>query len=64
MIFQPLEDEITFQLINSVLKGKIYYSLEVLSALRKTVADQLLITRREKEVWKAVKIPTILVHKK
>lgn len=65
--------------INSVLKGKIYYSLEVFSALRKPVPDQLLITRREKEVLLLVaegltnaqiseklfiSIPTVNTHRK
>jgi DNA-binding NarL/FixJ family response regulator len=36
--------------INSVFKGKVYYSFEVLSSLRKPEPNQLLITRREKEV--------------
>ncbi|WP_316834886.1 response regulator transcription factor [Pedobacter nutrimenti] len=36
--------------INSVLKGKVYYSFEVLSSLRKPEPNQFLITRREKEV--------------
>ncbi len=65
--------------INSVLKGKIYYSLEVLSALRKPAPDQLLITRREKEVLLLVaegltnaeiseklfiSVPTVNTHRK
>jgi len=65
--------------INSVLKGKIYYSLEVLSALRKPEPAQLLITRREKEVLLLVaegltnteiadklfiSVPTVNTHRK
>ncbi|SMC42228.1 response regulator [Pedobacter africanus] len=65
--------------INSVLRGKIYYSLEVFSALRKPVPDQLLITRREKEVLLLVaegltnaqiseklfiSVPTVNTHRK
>lgn len=65
--------------ISSVLKGKIYYSLEVLSALRKPMPDQLLITRREKEVLLLVaegltnaeiseklfiSVPTVNTHRK
>lgn len=36
--------------INTVLKGKVYYSQEAFSSLRKPEPHQLLITRREKEV--------------
>ena len=36
--------------INCAQKGKVYYSFEVLSSLRKPTPNQLLITRREKEV--------------
>lgn len=65
--------------INSVLKGKTYYSLEVLSALRKPTPNQLLITRREKEVLLLIaegltnaeiaeklfiSIPTVNTHRK
>ena len=65
--------------INSVSKGKVYYSLEVLSALRKPVPSQLLITRREKEVLLLIaegltnaeisaklfiSIPTVNTHRK
>jgi DNA-binding NarL/FixJ family response regulator len=65
--------------INSVLKGKVYYSFEVLSALRKPAPSQLLITRREKEVLLLIaegltntaiaeklfiSIPTVNTHRK
>ncbi|NII82697.1 response regulator transcription factor [Pedobacter riviphilus] len=65
--------------INSVLKGKVYYSFEVLSALRKPEPTQLLITRREKEVLLLIaegltnaaiaeklfiSIPTVNTHRK
>jgi DNA-binding NarL/FixJ family response regulator len=65
--------------INTVLKGKVYYSFEVLSALRKPEPNQLLITRREKEVLLLIaegltnaeiaeklfiSIPTVNTHRK
>jgi len=65
--------------INSGLKGKAYYSLEVLSSLRKPEPNQLLITRREKEVLSLIaegltnaaiaeklfiSIPTVNTHRK
>ncbi|ATP56923.1 DNA-binding response regulator [Pedobacter ginsengisoli] len=65
--------------ISSVLKGKTYYSLEVLSSLRQPVPNQLLITRREKEVLLLIaegltnaeiseklfiSIPTVNTHRK
>lgn len=65
--------------INSALKGKVYYSLEVLSSLRKPTPNQLLITRREKEVLLLIaegltnaaiaeklfiSIPTVNTHRK
>lgn len=65
--------------INSVLKGKTYYSFEVLNALRKPEPNQLLITRREKEVLLLIaegltnaeiaeklfiSIPTVNTHRK
>ncbi|MES2418136.1 MAG: response regulator transcription factor [Bacteroidota bacterium] len=65
--------------INSVLKGKIYYSFEVLNSLRKPEPNQLLITRREKEVLLLIaegltnaqiaeklfiSIPTVNTHRK
>jgi len=65
--------------INSVLKGKVYYSLEVLGSLRKPAPSQLLITRREKEVLLLIaegltnaaiaeklfiSIPTVNTHRK
>jgi DNA-binding NarL/FixJ family response regulator len=65
--------------INSALKGKVYYSFEVLSALRKPIPNQLLITRREKEVLLLIaegltnaaiaeklfiSIPTVNTHRK
>lgn len=65
--------------INSALKGKVYYSLEVLSSLRKPIPNQLLITRREKEVLLLIaegltnaaiaeklfiSIPTVNTHRK
>jgi len=65
--------------INSVLKGKVYYSLEVLGSLRKSAPSQLLITRREKEVLLLIaegltnaaiaeklfiSIPTVNTHRK
>lgn len=65
--------------VNSVLKGKVYYSFEVLSALRKPEPNQLLITRREKEVLLLIaegltnaaiaeklfiSIPTVNTHRK
>lgn len=64
---------------NSVLKGKVYYSLEVLNSLRKPEPNQLLITRREKEVLLLIaegltnasiaeklfiSIPTVNTHRK
>ncbi len=65
--------------ISSVLKGKTYYSLEVLSSLRQPEPNQLLITRREKEVLLLIaegltnaeiseklfiSIPTVNTHRK
>lgn len=65
--------------ITSVQKGKVYYSLEVLSSLRKPTPNQLLITRREKEVLLLIaegltnaeiseklfiSIPTVNTHRK
>lgn len=65
--------------INSVLKGKTYYSIEVLSSLRKPEPNKLLITRREKEVLLLIaegltntaiaeklfiSIPTVNTHRK
>lgn len=65
--------------INSVIKGKVYYSFEVLSSLRKPEPNQLLITRREKEVLLLIaegltnaaiaeklfiSIPTVNTHRK
>lgn len=65
--------------INSIIKGKAYYSFEVLSSLRKAEPNQLLITRREKEVLLLiaegltnaeiaeklfVSIPTVNTHRK
>lgn len=65
--------------INCVLKGKLYYSFEVLNALRKPEPHQLLITRREKEVLLLIaegltntaiaeklfiSIPTVNTHRK
>ncbi|SDJ82203.1 two component transcriptional regulator, LuxR family [Pedobacter sp. ok626] len=65
--------------INTVLKGKIYYSQEAFSALRKPAPSQLLITRREKEVLLLIaegltntdiseklfiSIPTVNTHRK
>lgn len=65
--------------INIALKGKVYYSLEVLSSLRKPIPNQLLITRREKEVLLLIaegltnaaiaeklfiSIPTVNTHRK
>ncbi len=65
--------------INSGQKGKIYYSFEVLSSLRKSEPNQLLITRREKEVLLLIaegltnaaiaeklfiSIPTVNTHRK
>ncbi|MDR6784943.1 DNA-binding NarL/FixJ family response regulator [Pedobacter africanus] len=65
--------------INSALKGKIYYSFEVLNSLRKPEPNQLLITRREKEVLLLIaegltnaaiaeklfiSIPTVNTHRK
>jgi len=65
--------------INSALKGKVYYSFEVLGALRKPVPIELLITRREKEVLLLIaegltnaeiseklfiSIPTVNTHRK
>jgi len=61
-----------------VLKGKVYYSFEVLGALRKPVPNELLITRREKEVLLIaegltnaeiaeklfISIPTVNTHRK
>lgn len=65
--------------INSALKGKVYYSFEVLNSLRKPEPNQLLITRREKEVLLLIaegltnaaiaeklfiSIPTVNTHRK
>ncbi|NRF40116.1 response regulator transcription factor [Pedobacter foliorum] len=65
--------------IISVQKGKVYYSLEVLNSLRKPTPNQLLITRREKEVLLLIaegltnaeiseklfiSIPTVNTHRK
>ncbi|MEJ2904257.1 response regulator [Pedobacter panaciterrae] len=65
--------------INTVIKGKVYYSFEVLSAMRKPEPNQLLITRREKEVLLLIaegltnaeiseklfiSIPTVNTHRK
>jgi len=65
--------------INSIIKGKAYYSFEVLSSLRKAEPNQLLITRREKEVLLLIaegltnaeiaeklfiSIPTVNTHRK
>ncbi|HWW40054.1 response regulator transcription factor [Pedobacter sp.] len=65
--------------INTVIKGKVYYSFEVTSSLRKAEPHQLLITRREKEVLLLIaegltnaeiseklfiSIPTVNTHRK
>jgi DNA-binding NarL/FixJ family response regulator len=65
--------------INSILKGKVYYSFEVLSTLRKPEPNRLMITRREKEVLLLIaegltnaaiseklfiSIPTVNTHRK
>ena len=65
--------------INTVIKGKVYYSFEAISSLRKAEPHQLLITRREKEVLLLIadgltnaeiseklfiSIPTVNTHRK
>lgn len=65
--------------INAVSKGKVYYSQEAFSSLRIPAPDQLLITRREKEVLLLIaegltnaeiaeklfiSIPTVNTHRK
>ena len=78
-ILKNATKEELLEAITTVLKGKIYYSLEVVDSLRKTEPHQLLITRREKEVLQLIaegltnaeiseklfiSIPTVNTHRK